>query len=310
MKAMVAAICPAACQFALLNGFSAGSPVLTSYLELRTGELEGAIEAFERYRAHVGGELPKRLALAVAAPVGGDSFVITQSGWRISKDELEQAFGFEQITPVNDAAAVGLALGAMDRSDAVPLGGAAMPASPLADGRYGLIHLDFGLGVSAVGVAGESIRVIDTEAGHLTFAPQTEEEERFAARLRAVHGRVSYERFLSWEALGALHAMIAEKSGSAGQPLSSLEVVLRARSLDPTSVQAMACYARILGAFAGDVALAMGLDGGVFLAGRYVFEAIDHTDWTAFREQFEAKGASPASSEPCLPGPWPIPPAC
>src|SRR5581483_8262762 len=32
------------------------------------------------------------------------------------------------------------------------------------------------------------------------------------------------------------------------------------------------------------------LDGGVFLAGRYVFEAIDHTDWTGFRERFEAKG--------------------
>ena len=38
------------------------------------------------------------------------------------------------------------------------------------------------------------------------------------------------------------------------------------------------------------VALAQGLDGGLYLSGRFVFEAMEHTDWGAFRELFEAKG--------------------
>jgi glucokinase len=287
---MVAAICPAACRFALLSRLDAGAPVLTDYLEFAVSEVEGALDAFRRYQASVGGALPKRLALSVAAPVGGDSFVITQSGWRISQAELRSAFGFEEIIPVNDAAAVGLALGVMDLSDAVPLGGAGMPASPLPDGRYGLIHLDFGLGVSGLAVRGADLRVIDTEAGHLTFAPESELEERLATQLRRLHGRVSYERLLSWEALAHLHGLLAQEEGLSSQPLSSLEVVLKARAKDPLSVQALDCYARVLGQFAGDVSLAMGLDGGLFLGGRYIFEAIDHTDWIAFRERFEAKG--------------------
>jgi glucokinase len=287
---MVAAICPAACRFALANDVGAAQPVLTNYMECRTHEVSGALEAFGAYRTAVGGDLPSTLALSVAAPAAGDSFVITQSGWRISKAEFAQAFGFERIVAVNDAAAVGLALGTMDLRDAVPLGVATMPARPLANGRYGLIHLDFGLGVSAVKVNGGEVQVIDTEAGHLTFPPQNELEERLAARLRRKHGRVSYERLLSWGALAQIRAALAEEACDAGEPLSSLEVVLRARAGEPLSVEAMACYAQVLGGFAGDVALAMGLDGGVVLSGRYVFETIDHTDWAGFRERFEAKG--------------------
>ncbi|MEO6341040.1 MAG: glucokinase, partial [Caulobacteraceae bacterium] len=157
-------------------------------------------------------------------------------------------------------------------------------------GRYALINLDFGLGVSGVVVDSDGLTVADTEAGHLTFAPENDLEMALAAVLQRTHGRVSYERLLSWEALGHIRALLPGAEPTDRQSLSSLEVVLRARAGDPLSVQTMGCYAAILGGFAGDLALAKGLTGGVFLTGRYIFEAIDHTDWAAFRRRFEAKG--------------------
>jgi signal transduction histidine kinase/glucokinase/ActR/RegA family two-component response regulator len=290
-RALVAAICPAACRFALLDDADPRQPVLSHYLEFRTSELDGALAAFHAYRHALGRDLPRRLGLSVSAPVGGHTFTVTQSGWRISLAELRDAFGFEQVVAVNDAASVGLALGVTDLRDARPLGGSRLPMAPLPAGRYALINLDFGLGVSAVDILGDEPRVLDTEAGHLTFAPETEVETRLADGLRARHGRVSYERLLSWQGLSNMHALLGPGGGAPAEPLSPLEIVLQGRpGGDPLCARTLECYAGVLGAFAGDVALAMGIDGGVFLTGRFVFEAHEHADWDAFRTRFEAKG--------------------
>src|SRR4051812_24168032 len=105
VHAVVAAICPAACRFALLRSPSTTLPVLSNYAEYPVAGLRDVLDAFRIYGEGVGIALPKRLGLAVAAPLKGEAFVITQSGWRISPSELSTAFGFEQIVPVNDAAA-------------------------------------------------------------------------------------------------------------------------------------------------------------------------------------------------------------
>ncbi|WP_165842773.1 glucokinase [Phenylobacterium deserti] len=289
--ALVAAICPAACRFALMSDLAAAQPALSHFMEFRAGDFAGVVEAFQAYADALGRPLPPRLGISVSAPVNGTEHTITQSGWRISEQELAQAFGFTRIVPINDAAAVALALSVMDMRDAAPLGGSALPHNPLGVGRYALISLDFGLGVSAVGLSAQGVRIIDTEAGHMAFAPQCELEEKLASRLRAVHGRVSYERLLGWPGLSQIHAILADRFGTGEEPLSPLEVVLNGRpGGDPACVQALACYSRILGSFAGDVALSMGIDGGVFLTGRFLFEAHDQADWAGFRKRFEAKG--------------------
>src|SRR5690606_30515174 len=88
-----------------------------------------------------------------------------------------------------------------------------------------------------------------------------------------------------------MHALLRPENAPAAEPLSPLEIVLQGRpGGDPLCARTLECYARIVGAFAGDVALAMGIDGGVFLTGRFVFEAHEHADWTGFRRRFEAKG--------------------
>ena len=289
-RALVAAICPATCRFAVLDDVGAAQPVLSRYMELPTSGLGSALDAFHAYRLALGEDLPQRLGLSVSAPVSGETFTITQSGWQVSEAELRAAFGFTQIVAVNDAAAVGLAVGVTDLRDAAPVGGSRLPMAPLPAGRYALINVDFGLGVSAVDVAGQESRVLDTEAGHLAFAPETEVEARLAEQLRARHGRVSYERLISWQSLPDIHALLHPGPGPA-EPLSPLEIVLRGRpGGDPACARTLQVYAGVLGAFAGDVALAMGIDGGVFLTGRFVFEAHEHADWRDFRRRFEAKG--------------------
>ncbi len=286
----MAAICPAVCRFALLGELGAAQPVLSHYLEFKAADFDNAVAAFEAYRRALGRRFPKHLGLSVSAPVSGSEYTITQSGWTISEAELSRAFGFERIVAVNDAAALGLALDALAMKDAAPLGGSALPITPLPPGRYALISLDAGLGVSAVAITADGPKIIDTEAGHMAFAPLDELEAQLCAELARQHGRVSYERLLSWGGLSQIHSILARGCGG-GASLSPLEIVLHGRAGgDPLCARAIEAYIRIVGSFAGEVALAMGIDGGVFLTGRFIFEAHDHADWSAFRKRFEQKG--------------------
>jgi signal transduction histidine kinase len=70
-----------------------------------------------------------------------------------------------------------------------------------------------------------------------------------------------------------------------------LEILLFGRTgSDPHCAQALSTYLRILGDFAGDIALALGVTQGVILSGRLTHEAPEVLATSAFRERFDAKG--------------------
>ena len=289
--ALLAFVGPEACRFALMEA-TGDRPRLSQYREVPVRPGDSLCGLMGAYALELARPLPSRLGLAVAAPVNDERITVTQSGWSFTRQELCETFGFETLSLINDAAAAALSLQWLEAGDTLAIGAADAPAGGLAEGRYAVVSADFGLGVSALEIGPDGCRVIDTEAGHLAFAPDNAEETELLTRLTAVFGRVSYERLISWPGLANVHEALARAPGARpGEPLDPLEVALYARTgADPHCREALDRYLAVLGDFAGAAALALGVNQGVFLTGRAMVEMQDQIAASRFRERFEAKG--------------------
>ena len=288
---IVGDVTPSLCRFAFLDGFEGGRPLFSGYDERPVSGFATPVDALDSFLSASGRSRPDRLSLAVAAPVGSDTVTITQSGWRFSGRDFETVLGFSGVRLINDSAAVARSVTRLDRSDTLSIGRFAPPVQGLEVGRYAIVSPDFGLGVSAIDIDGSGSRVIDTEGGHLAFAPSNELEIELLRRLTAVHGRVSYERLISWPGLAALHSAMVEIEGGVCEPLTPLEVLLHARTgSDAASARSVDQFLGILGDFAGQAALSLGVTQGVFLTGRFVVEAQAMFEASPFRSRFDAKG--------------------
>jgi glucokinase len=135
-----------------------------------------------------------------------------------------------------------------------------------------------------------SYDVIETEGGHVDFAPIDALEDRILANLRKNFRRVSVERLISgrglmniYEALGAIE----------GHPLAIRDdQSLWAAALAGTDSLATAALDRFclcLGAVAGDLALAQGA-GAVVVGGGIGLRLADHLPASGFATRFIAKG--------------------
>ena len=288
---LVGDITPSLCRFAFLDGFENGRPLFSGYEERPVAEFRTPVEALASFLAASGRAKPDRLGLAVAAPVASDTVTITQSGWQFSVRDFEAALGFRDVRLINDSAAVAHSVTRLDLGDTLSIGRSAGPGARLESGRYAVVSPDFGLGVSAIDIDPAGARVIDTEGGHLAFAPSDDLEIELLRRFSLVHGRVSYERLVSWPGLAALHATLLQIGGETGERLSPLEVLLRARTgEDEACVRSVDRFMGILGDFAGQAALSLGATRGVFLTGRFVLEAQAMFESSPFRDRFDAKG--------------------
>jgi glucokinase len=132
--------------------------------------------------------------------------------------------------------------------------------------------------------------VIETEGGHVDFAPLDKLEDRILNKLRRNFRRVSVERVAAgqglwnlYEALGAI-----EK-----QPLTIHdEKELWGAALDGTDSLANAALDRLcltLGSVAGDMALAQGATA-VVIAGGVGLRLANYLPKSGFRDRFIAKG--------------------
>jgi glucokinase len=147
-----------------------------------------------------------------------------------------------------------------------------------------------GLGVAALLRKSEGYEVIETEGGHIDFAPLDVLEDRILVELRRSFRRVSIERIASgrglwnlYEALGAIE----------GQSLTFHdEKELWASALAEGDSLATAALDRLcltLGAVAGDMALAQGAVA-VVIAGGVGLRLADYLPRSGFRDRFIAKG--------------------
>src|SRR5262245_24509810 len=241
-------------------------------------EVPDLAAAVARYVAEAGVR-PRAGVLAVAAPVDGDEIALTNCAWRFRVDELRARLGFSQLCAINDFAAVAWALLGLAPEQVRAIG----PAAACQDGVRLVCGPGTGLGVAALVPDGGSWRVLASEGGHVSFGPADADEELVFARLRAMAGPISAEMVLSGPGLMRLHRAVHADA----EPLASEEIIARAKAGDAASRATVAMFVRLLGRFAGDVALVFKA-AGVYLAGGVGEGIAPLIDARAFRRAFEA----------------------
>jgi glucokinase len=244
--------------------------------------LEGVIDAY--LQGVDAAARPATAAVAVACPVSGDELTLTNLGWTVSVEALRKRFGFRALHVFNDFAAAALAIPGLGPGDVLAVGG----GTALAERPVALIGPGTGLGVAALVPCGRGWVPVASEGGHVTLAAVTEEEERIIGALRRRLGHVSAERLLSGPGLLLLYQSMAgtDKISLTPEAITRLAV----SGDDPVAVRVMGHFLALLGTVAGNLALTLGAQGGVYLAGGILPGLAAQLQASSFRERFMDKG--------------------
>jgi glucokinase len=244
--------------------------------------------AIAAYLRNVPESHPKQAALAVAMPITGDQVTFTNNPrWSFSIRELREALGLERLLLVNDFTALALVLPYLEAQELRQTGGGAA----VAEAAIGLLGPGTGLGVS--GLVWSDVRWIplQSEGGHVAFAPTTEREWKIICLLREQFGHVSAERLLSGPGLVNIYRAVAVLEGAVAEGLSPAQVTERALARRcPLCVETLEIFCAGLGSVAGNLAITLGAKGGVYIGGGIVPRLGDFFEKSAFRTRFEEMG--------------------
>jgi len=229
--------------------------------------------------------LPASCALGVAAPMTGDRVEMTNREWTFSVAGLRRSLGVARLLVLNDFAALGHGLDGLRPGDARRVGG----GRSVAGASMALVGPGTGLGVGGRLRTVEGTTALVGEGGHATLAAGDDREAQLIALLRRRLGHASAESVLSGPGLAHLHAAVCELDGRPFEPLDARRIVEGAAA-DAACAATVNLFFAFLGAFAGDLALTLGAQGGVYIAGGIVSRLGDAIDRSTFRERFEAKG--------------------
>jgi glucokinase len=253
----------------LAEPFATFNDALRSYLE-RTGVTP----------------LPRLAAIAVAGPVEAGTARFTNRGWVISEQALRE-MGFERALLINDFAALALAVDLLDEKHLHSIG----PELKRLEGEtITILGAGTGFGVSCLARYGDRAVPMATEGGHMGFAPGNAEELAALQLMWKQSERVSIERILSGGGLEHLYRTLEQLAGRAAPPLNAAEISAAALRNEAGPRAALTMFCSIFGAAAGDLALAHGARGGVYIAGGIAEKIEEFLIQSPFRRRFEDKG--------------------
>jgi glucokinase len=229
----------------------------------------------------------RHAAIAIANPVVGDLVRMTNHHWEFSIEALRRECGFDTLLVVNDFSALACALPHLNAQQKRQVGGgAAREHSPL-----GLLGAGTGLGVSGLIPAGDGWSALRSEGGHVTFSPANETE---IAILRFAWGEfehVSAERLLSGVGIELIYRALAHHTGEPGLELGAPEIVRRALAAECALCdQVVEAFCGMLGTVAGNLAITLGAQGGIYIGGGIVPRLGERFAASSFRSRFEQKG--------------------
>lgn len=202
--------------------------------------------------------------LALACPVHSDRIQFTNNPWNFSREELRSEFNLKAIQLVNDFTAMAFGMLQIPQDQLLSL----TPELTWKPAVRAVIGPGTGLGFSALIPNGSTWQALATEGGHVAFAPRDEIEIQMLAILMRRHsGRVSAERVLCGQGLVNIYSVLAEIHDTFSQYNTPAQITQAAAQGDALASQALNRFCNMLGDYAGDMALAVGSMGGVYLCG-------------------------------------------
>ena len=219
-------------------------------------------------------------ALAVAGPVHNNSVQLTNLGWQLSGAALARRLRMTRVELVNDFAALAWATLSLKATDLQQIGpGEAAPA-----GNRGILGPGTGLGVSGLIHHAGEWAVVAGEGGHVTMPAVSADEARLIEQVTREFGHCSAERLVSGPGLTRIYTYLG---GGAAAPETVTGLALAG---DASALRAMEIFSLLLGTVAANLALTLGAQGGIYLAGGILPAICPLFSVSGFRNRFEAKG--------------------
>jgi glucokinase len=243
--------------------------------------------ALEAYLKRLKGKRPQSAVIAAAGPIQKGKVSFTNNdGWGFSERRMAKKCGFAEVRLINDFTAQALAIDRLGPRDTRRIG-------PDVKGRgqatAAIMGPGTGFGAAALVRDGRIHAVLTGEGGHSAFAPEGEDEIEILRRLTARFGEVSVERVVSGPGLFNLYQALADMAGKPAS-LTAPDQVTHAGLAGPGLARdALSRFCAILGSVAGNLALAMGAQGGVYISGGIAPDIFDFLAASDFRRRFETK---------------------
>ncbi|WP_158971534.1 glucokinase [Paraglaciecola sp. L3A3] len=225
--------------------------------------------------------------LGVACPVTSDTISMTNNSWQFSVKELQADLGLTWLGVINDFTAVAYAVTVLTDEQKVQIG----PGQIIENENIAVFGPGTGLGVKHLTPAVQGWLALDGEGGHVDFAAVDEVDIAILQFLTKKFGHASAEEVLSGRGLVHIYQAIAEYRG-VDFPLTEAADITES-ALDGSCdlcVATLAQFSKVLGSFAGNLALNLGTRGGVYIGGGIAPRFTDFIRESGFRNRFEAKG--------------------
>jgi glucokinase len=233
---------------------------------------------------------------AIACPVDNDLISMTNLPWQFSQKELKQDLKLNTLSFINDYTAIAMSIPLLSENQKVKIGGGThVEGKPISVCGPGT-----GLGVAnliPLKYSGKAQwQCISGEGGHIDFAPVTDTEQQVMNFIQGIRTRVSYEQLLSGYGLEQVYQALlfinkTKDDASSNAKMSAKDIT--AKALNGTCAiceKTLTLFCNVLGSFAGNLALIMNSQGGVYIAGGIVPRFIDYLQASDFRARFETKG--------------------
>ncbi|MBB4130613.1 glucokinase family protein [Xanthomonas sp. 3075] len=270
----------------------------------RTGDAAIALSHYRTYRCAEHTSLDAILLDFLQQVRGVDAVVIASAGvalddgsfisnnlpWTISPSHLRTALEMPRVHLVNDFEAVAYAAPQMDQRAALQLSGPT-PRHARNAGPILVVGPGTGLGAAVWIDAKPRPVVLATEAGQMALASTHDSELQLLQILLRKQPYLSLEHVLSGPGLLSLYGAICTLHGTT--PRHRLPAAITHAALYEDDALARDClqtFCAVLGSAVGDMALAYGATGGIYLAGGILPTIGPFLHESAFRERFLAKG--------------------
>ena len=246
----------------------------------------------------------------VPGPVRDNRAITPNLAWEIDGTLVAREAGLPSVVLVNDLVATAEGIPLLQEAETAVL----QAGKPDPQGNRVLIAAGTGLGMSLLPRSGDLWLPMPSEGGHADFAPRNEEEIGLLRYLRERFGRVSVERVLSGPGLFNIYSYLRDVRHAPENPLVREAL---ARGDDPARIigqagtaglartdrdrdqpeercdlcsRALAVFAGVYGAVAGNLALTGTATGGVWLGGGIAPKILPRLTDGLFMQTFVAKG--------------------
>lgn len=225
--------------------------------------------------------------IAIACPVNDDMVKMTNHSWVFSKTALKSQLGLEELYVINDFTAVAHSLPTLNHNQVVQIG----EGHAKEHGNIAVFGPGTGLGVEHLTWTSSGWQTLDGEGGHVDFAPVDETDVIVWRHIQQKLGRVSAEEVLSGRGIVNIYDALCyhHKIAPALSQPSEVTKAGLAHSDDMASL-AIAQFCKVMGSFAGNLALNLCTTGGIFIGGGVVSHLGEYFLASEFRQRFEAKG--------------------